>query len=91
MIFSSTVFLQNILYDVLDRYVMLGAKRSPEPFNSTDSFTNTAVLLEIARSLAYIKNTEGWVPRRGIRICSWGGAALSNVGLVKHILVSSLL
>ena len=84
-------FTSNITDLISDRFVMVGANR-PSSLSSSSlsaaATTNTAILLELARSLSYIKNTEGWVPRRGIILCSWGGGALSKFGLHSHIWVS---
>ena len=65
--------------------MILGATRSAGSLSSS----GTAILLEIARSLSYIRKFEGWIPRRGIEICSWGGGALDKAGVSSQIAVST--
>lgn len=51
--------------------VILGNHRDAWVFGATDPNSGSAVLLEVARSLALLQNTTGWVPQRDIILCSW--------------------
>ncbi|KAL5004027.1 hypothetical protein ScPMuIL_017483 [Solemya velum] len=68
-----------------DRYVLIGASRTAFPSDASDTKTNTAVLMEIAHQLSEIQEVDGWSPRRGVRLCSWGGSELSQAGLRRYI------
>ncbi|XP_078351462.1 N-acetylated-alpha-linked acidic dipeptidase 2-like [Oculina patagonica] len=58
-----------------DRYVLFGSRRPSG---------GSAVIMEIARILLFIRE-KGWVPRRSIKICSWGAGEYGNIGIVEWI------
>ena len=76
--------------DSLDRYIMIGSPRASLPGQSHDVTVSTSVLTQLAHGMKYVHDLdEGhWRPRRGIKMISWGGAELSNAGIICHMLVS---
>lgn len=57
---------------------------------SQDALTSTAALLQLARSLNVAHQLKQWKPQRGIKLVSWGGADIGNMGMLQHIKVRFL-
>ncbi|ESO86347.1 hypothetical protein LOTGIDRAFT_167161 [Lottia gigantea] len=68
-----------------DRYVVVGAPRSAFPTDGNDVISNTAFIVQLARSLTRVQQLQNWKPRRSIKIVSWGGAEFSNTGLDSYV------
>ena len=54
---------------------------------SQDALTSTVILLQVARSINMAHQLKQWKPRRGIKIVSWGGADIGNIGMLQYIKV----
>ncbi|XP_053404532.1 glutamate carboxypeptidase 2-like [Mercenaria mercenaria] len=69
-----------------DREVLLGARRYREQLveNDLDSATNTGTLLELGRSMSYIRNRELWKPRRTVKFVSFGGLR-KDIGMYYYL------
>ena len=73
-----------------DRYIVIGAPRASLPGVSQDALTSTAALLQLARSLNVAHQLKQWKPQRGIKLVSWGGVDIGNMGMLQHIKVRFL-
>uniref|UniRef100_A0A5F9DTQ0 glutamate carboxypeptidase II n=1 Tax=Oryctolagus cuniculus TaxID=9986 RepID=A0A5F9DTQ0_RABIT len=62
-----------------DRYVILGGHRDSWVFGGIDPQSGAAVVHEIVRSFATLKN-EGWRPRRTILFASWDAEEFGLLG-----------
>lgn len=58
--------------DEPDRYVIVGNHRDSWVLGAVDALSGTTTTHEIARVLGKLKKS-GWIPKRTIKICSWGG------------------
>ena len=72
---------------LLDSYVVIGAPRSSLPGQPEDAVVSTSILIQVARAFRHVHQLHSWLPRRGVRLVSWGGAELSNIGIVEMIRV----
>lgn len=76
-----------VLFSSIDRYVVIGAPRASLLGASQDAVISTNLLLQLANALNTAYSLKKWKPKRGIRIVSWGGADLANIGMLQHIVV----
>ncbi|XP_076453970.1 aminopeptidase NAALADL1-like isoform X2 [Babylonia areolata] len=82
--------VKNIISDIhgteeKDRYVVIGAPRASLPGMSQDAVTSSALLIQVARALNSAHQLNKWKPVRGIKIVSWGGADLGNLGMLQYL------
>lgn len=54
-----------------EQELLVGA--SHNPFPTRDTAVSTGILLELARSMAYVRDMDGWKPRRTVKFLSFGG------------------
>ena len=64
--------------------VVIGASRNGHNLNATLN------LLRMARGLSRLfhNQTHQWIPKRTIRLVSWGGSDVNNMGMVEFLEVS---
>ena len=67
-----------------DRIVLVGNHRDSWIFGAVDASSGTSVTSEIARGLGLLR-TQGWRPRRTIKICSWGGEEFNLIGSTEWV------
>jgi hypothetical protein len=77
-----------LLFLTPDRQILLGSRRHTEQSaeSDLDPASSTGSLLELARSMAYIRQWELWKPRRTIKFVSFGGHS-RDVGMYNYIKV----
>ncbi|OWF51898.1 N-acetylated-alpha-linked acidic dipeptidase-like protein [Mizuhopecten yessoensis] len=68
-----------------DRNIMVGAARTGGSQTESMVSMGTINMLELARSIASIRRLEKWLPRRGIKFYSWGGAQFSHSGIEEYL------
>ena len=71
--------------------VIIGASRNgPE---TGDGLNGTSILLKLARGLSNMlhNKTNEWIPKRTIRLVSWGGADVNDMGIVEFLEVRNCL
>uniref|UniRef100_A0A0B7AZN7 Uncharacterized protein n=1 Tax=Arion vulgaris TaxID=1028688 RepID=A0A0B7AZN7_9EUPU len=68
-----------------DRYVIVGTPRSSLPGQPQDVVASTSILIQLAHSFHYLYNQHHWKPKRGVKFISWGGAEMSNSGILHYI------
>jgi hypothetical protein len=65
--------------------IVVGASRNgPE---AGDGVNGTTILLQLADGLAKMlqNRSDEWLPKRTIRLISWGGADVNNIGMVEYL------
>lgn len=67
-----------------DRYVLVGNHRDSKFFGAADASSGSAALMEIARVLGKLRS-DGWRPRRTVKLCSWGAEEFGMVGSVEWV------
>ncbi|RUS74618.1 hypothetical protein EGW08_017622, partial [Elysia chlorotica] len=68
-----------------DSYVVIGAPRTSLPGQPENAVVSTSILVQLARAFDHVHSLHGWLPRRGVRLVSWGGAEFSNIGVAEMI------
>jgi len=71
-----------------DRYVMIGNHRDAWSYGALDPTSGTSVMLEISRTLAYMKQNKNWRPKRSIMFLSWGAEEYALIGSVEWVEVN---
>jgi len=71
--------------------IVIGASRNGP--DAGDGLNGTSILLKLARGLSKMlhNKTHYWIPRRTIRLVSWGGADVNDMGMVEFLEVSYLI
>ncbi|GFO48990.1 glutamate carboxypeptidase [Plakobranchus ocellatus] len=68
-----------------DHYVLVGSPRTSLPGQPQDTVVSTAILVQLARAFKHVHQLHSWLPRRGVKLVSWGGAELSSLGMLELI------
>lgn len=70
--------------------VLIGASRNGPDIG--DGLNSTVLLLKLAHALSAMlhNKTAEWIPKRTIRLISWGGADVNNMGMVEFLEVCDL-
>ncbi|XP_035993854.1 transferrin receptor protein 1 [Fundulus heteroclitus] len=68
-----------------DRYVVIGAQRDAWGPGFAASTVGTAVLVELARSIADMVKNDGFKPRRSIVFASWSAGEYGSVGATEWL------
>jgi hypothetical protein len=65
--------------------VVIGASRNGP--NPGDGLNGTNLLLKLAQGLSLLSHnkTRGWNPKRTIRLISWGGSDVNDMGMVEFL------
>lgn len=68
--------------------VIIGASRNGP--NPGDGLNGTNLLLKLAHGLSsmFHNKVHEWLPKRTIRLISWGGADVNDMGMVEFLEVS---
>jgi len=62
-----------------DRVIILGNHRDAWTYGAADPSSGTAVMIEVARALGWLKE-QGWQPRRTIMFCNWDAEEYGLLG-----------
>jgi len=71
-----------------DRYIVIGNHRDAWSYEVLDPSSGTSAMLEVSRTLAYMKQSRNWRPRRSLLFLSWDAEDDGLVGSVEWIEVS---
>ena len=68
-----------------DRYVVIGNHRDAWSYGAIDPTAGTSAMLEISRTLAYMKQSRNWRPRRSLLFLSWDAEEFALIGSVEWV------
>ncbi|XP_041658430.1 transferrin receptor 1a [Cheilinus undulatus] len=68
-----------------DRYVVIGAQRDAWGPGFAASTVGTSILVELARSISDMVESDGFKPRRSIVFASWSGGEYGNIGATEWL------
>ena len=71
-----------------DRYVIIGNHRDAWSYGAVDPTSGTSTMLEISRTLAYMKQNRNWRPQRSLMFLSWDAEEYALIGSVEWVEVN---
>ncbi|KAK6962062.1 transferrin receptor protein 1, partial [Biomphalaria glabrata] len=69
-----------------DRYIIVGAPRTALPGQPQDAIASSSLLIQLARAFHNMHQRHKWKPAKGVKLISWGGTELSNLGVQRYIM-----